>query len=258
MKTFDARFVPSKYLDRTAHEEPMRIQRTNSLCTDCERSVRGRCSWRERFEPYPGWVAERNDIKVGPRLEKAESYYVKSCPGFVASHETIRILRERKKGVTEHFYLVRRIKLKPEHLDDEGCTKLFSAVIKSVRVDYVTIKEDRAKLREWIRESPYFADPKAIIEALEKVAKICDADRVKRKNYMRWGSLEPPEYKLDHGRRRYPSPVKRRSGHWLIFNPHTDQEFAECSICGHEHPKPDYPRLCPDCGAFMVEREEHV
>lgn len=57
-----------------------------SLCWDCKNAVpqggHG-CSWSERFEPVPGWDAERRDISTGPKKEgTTESYFVYRCPEF--------------------------------------------------------------------------------------------------------------------------------------------------------------------------------
>ncbi len=51
---------------------------------------------------------------------------------------------------------------------------------------------------------------------------------------------------------------------WIIFNPGTNLEFAECGICGHEQePKEGrrYPRRCPVCYGIMKElvaAKEHM
>lgn len=53
---------------------------------------------------------------------------------------------------------------------------------------------------------------------------------------------------------------KRREGvkaGWNVFNPWGPLEFAECKNCGHEeepdYPWIDYPEVCPECGAYMVD-----
>ena len=44
---------------------------------------------------------------------------------------------------------------------------------------------------------------------------------------------------------------EQRAG-WMIYNFGSDLEFAECTLCGAEHPyELRYPDRCPKCGARM-------
>lgn len=76
--------------ERREERDRMPIKRRDnavaSLCWDCKNAVpqggHG-CSWSERFEPVPGWGAERRDIRTGPKKEgTTESYFVYRCPEF--------------------------------------------------------------------------------------------------------------------------------------------------------------------------------
>ena len=50
-------------------------------------------------------------------------------------------------------------------------------------------------------------------------------------------------------------PTKRiHSARWRVFNRLTEWEFAECTVCGHEQPKP-YPTWCPKCHRLMADKE---
>ena len=67
-------------------ERRRRKYKDGSLCWDCKNAVphgEHGCSWSERFEPVPGWDAERRDISRGPKKEgMTESYFVYRCPEF--------------------------------------------------------------------------------------------------------------------------------------------------------------------------------
>ena len=60
-----------------------------NLCGDCENAVPNgkerRCPWAERFEPVPGWTAEKVPFAVSvERKSQASgySYNVTACPLF--------------------------------------------------------------------------------------------------------------------------------------------------------------------------------
>jgi len=57
------------------------------------------------------------------------------------------------------------------------------------------------------------------------------------------------------GKRKRKALTKQiHSAKWRVFNQHTWMEFAECSHCGREQPKP-YPTWCPGCKRLMAEKE---
>lgn len=208
-----------------------------TLCCNCERAVRGHCSWRENGEPYPGWEAARNDI-----VEGQASYRVISCPGYVATWEEIAV---ELKGKVKRL-LVRSAKLKPEQLDDLGCTTLLEKLSKQMKDDYVLYPNERRKIANFIRTCPYYTDPETILKHLKDMAKLCDNDpKLKRK--LLNGEINLNGFVIPVGQRR-------KRGVWIVFNRKTADEFAECADCGAEAGKP-YPRVCPGCGAMMCRED---
>lgn len=66
-----------------------------SICFDCERST-GHCPWSQydpvtdkiRYEPVPGWTAEKKLLSMGTNhggVTVLETYYVTDCPLFEAT-----------------------------------------------------------------------------------------------------------------------------------------------------------------------------
>ena len=66
---------------------------TTNICFDCQRACGG-CSWSEldpetdkpRFEPVPGWTAEKTKLNRGePNGSRPfmETYHITACPLFV-------------------------------------------------------------------------------------------------------------------------------------------------------------------------------
>ena len=64
-----------------------------NICFDCQKACGG-CSWSEidpatkkpRFEPVPGWTANKVMLKLGTAHSKsvwAETYHITACPEFV-------------------------------------------------------------------------------------------------------------------------------------------------------------------------------
>ena len=63
-----------------------------NICFDCAKAC-GRCSWSEidpktnkvRFEPVPGWTAEKVRLNIGNWGEQPtirETYHITACPEF--------------------------------------------------------------------------------------------------------------------------------------------------------------------------------
>lgn len=209
-----------------------------TLCCNCERAVRGHCPWRESGEPYPGWEAARNDIVDGD-----PSYRVISCPGYVATWEQVTLVR--KNGHKKEL-MVRAVKLKPEQIDDLGCTALMEKVAEVAKKDYLFDPNERKKVSKFVRSSPYFAEPEPIIKWLKSMARIFDLNPKLRRRYLSGDeSLDgyvPPKVTAKH------------SSYWIVFNRYEQIEFAECANCGREAEKP-YPRVCPGCG-YLMARED--
>ena len=59
--------------------------RTN-ICFDCQNAC-GACSWSARFEPVPGWTAEKLLLNIGVsgngKKRWVETYHITACPEFV-------------------------------------------------------------------------------------------------------------------------------------------------------------------------------
>lgn len=64
-----------------------------NICFDCDKACGG-CSWTEidpiterpRFEPVPGWTAEKTMLNVGSsgnRRRFLKTYHITACPEFV-------------------------------------------------------------------------------------------------------------------------------------------------------------------------------
>ncbi|MDO5765625.1 MAG: hypothetical protein Q4P84_08010 [Elusimicrobiales bacterium] len=64
-----------------------------NICFDCEHYAQG-CSWTEldphtlkpRFEPVPGWTAEKVKLNLGSTKDGArliETYHITGCPNFL-------------------------------------------------------------------------------------------------------------------------------------------------------------------------------
>ena len=63
-----------------------------NICFDCQRAC-GDCSWSEvdpvtkrvRFQPVPGWTAERVKVNVdhGHGSFGVETYHITACPKFI-------------------------------------------------------------------------------------------------------------------------------------------------------------------------------
>lgn len=53
-----------------------------TICWTCRRSTNSGCPWSARFQPVPGWTAERRDILSydGEKYIPTESYRVSVCP----------------------------------------------------------------------------------------------------------------------------------------------------------------------------------
>lgn len=54
-----------------------------SICIDCGRGG-GLCPWSQRFEPIPGWKAEKVILRTqrGGKSKHEEIFKVIECPGF--------------------------------------------------------------------------------------------------------------------------------------------------------------------------------
>lgn len=54
-----------------------------SICIGCKRGG-GRCSWSQRFEPVPGWTAEKVIIRTqsNGKARHEEIYKVIDCPSY--------------------------------------------------------------------------------------------------------------------------------------------------------------------------------
>lgn len=55
----------------------------SSLCFECSRGG-GLCSWSQRFEPVPGWTAEKISLRTQRKgkARQMETYRVIDCPGY--------------------------------------------------------------------------------------------------------------------------------------------------------------------------------
>lgn len=69
-----------------------------NICIDCARACGG-CSWTGiddkgelRWEPVPGWTAEKIQMKVG-NYKTVDTYHITACPLF------IREEKKERKGV---------------------------------------------------------------------------------------------------------------------------------------------------------------
>ena len=64
-----------RYMEDVSPEDAIKAGRTDTICWDCKKAMRGGCSWSdpERQQPVDGWTA----VKHG------ESYVVHACPEFV-------------------------------------------------------------------------------------------------------------------------------------------------------------------------------
>lgn len=209
-----------------------------TLCANCERATRGRCPWHERFEPYPGWEAIRNDVAEGQ-----SSYRVISCPGYVPTWEEVELVKEKGK---RKRLMVRAVKLKAEKLDSDGCTALMETVMKKAKKDYLLFPNLRREVASFIRGYAYISDPEGAVQKLKDLARIYDLNPKLKKRLLA-GDESLDGYVP-------PKPTAKHSARWRVFNQWTQLEFAECTRCGQESEKP-YPRLCPGCGALMVECE---
>ena len=58
-------------------------EKSRTICWDCAKAC-GKCSWSEygRWEPVPGWKAERTELRVNAG-NFIESYTVIECPEFM-------------------------------------------------------------------------------------------------------------------------------------------------------------------------------
>lgn len=245
--------IPGKYLNRKAIPHQPGCPQAQSICFECERSMRGSCPWRERFEPYPGWTAEKTALKCGGTVTTV-SYNVRACPGFVASRELITIVTKRKRWDKKQSLIVRRIRLKPEHLDTDACMELMRVALRVARRDYILDphKGRRKQIEEWIRTLPFVSNPDAIIEELRETAEICDKNIALKSAFCRRDSHEDA---FNEAQRRNTRSKKKRhhSAKWRVFNIGTEYEFGECSGCGYE--TETYPRVCPGCRALMASKE---
>lgn len=77
-----------------------------NICFDCKKACGG-CSWsgldakgNPKFEPVPGWTAEKTKVLVGRNKHGeriyADTYHITACPLF--EKEAKRKLREVRKG----------------------------------------------------------------------------------------------------------------------------------------------------------------
>lgn len=242
MKTMLKDDIPKEWLDRSAQEPG---NDTNStLCSKCERSVRGRCPWREKAEPYPGWVAESRLMDVSGCLQtkRLTTYNVKSCPGFVPTYLEVCIVKT-KKSKTGKRLLIRQIKLKKSQLHEDGIANLAEAVMKQAKRDYIVNPHQRRGVEEWVRTSMWFTDPEPVIRMLRDMARVVDLHPEKRQQILQGISDE----EVEERKKRAP-----RFASWTMYNFGTELAFAECSHCGYEHDtaKP-FPKRCPGCGSLM-------
>lgn len=96
-------------------------RRTN-ICFDCQRAC-GYCSWTEtnpetgktRFEPVPGWTAEKVLLNVAiyaDGVKATETYHITECPLFVRDEkrkslpfgmdqDSFNLLKERWRSLGE-------------------------------------------------------------------------------------------------------------------------------------------------------------
>lgn len=51
-----------------------------NICIDCKKACGG-CPWSEKFEPVPGWEAQKVSLNVGDR-RFIETYSITACPLF--------------------------------------------------------------------------------------------------------------------------------------------------------------------------------
>lgn len=60
-----------------------RIIGTN-ICFDCENACGG-CSWAKKYEPVPGWTAEKCHLPVNNfgGVQFVETYHITACPEFI-------------------------------------------------------------------------------------------------------------------------------------------------------------------------------
>ena len=73
---------------------PVALQKYNqsgaNICFDCEKACGG-CSWsafdpetdKVRFEPVPGWTAEKTLLRGGHSGQYFETYHITACPEYV-------------------------------------------------------------------------------------------------------------------------------------------------------------------------------
>jgi predicted Zn-ribbon and HTH transcriptional regulator len=53
-------------------------------------------------------------------------------------------------------------------------------------------------------------------------------------------------------RKKHQEEQEQQRAGWMIYNFGSDLEFAECTLCGAEHPYDlRYPDKCPKCGTRM-------
>lgn len=250
-KAFYSDSVPLKYLDRPAKEPGPLLDRSVSICNECERATRGHCPWAERFEPHPGWTATKKEMKTG--YLTWETYKVHACPRFAPTWEKIRIVN-RKTGKAKTL-LVRRYPQKPERYQPEGVISLLAAVIKASREDYIISPKERPKIKRWIYRQNYLSNPDCVLQEWDEAARIFKL-HPERKEQLLMGISDE-----EWAKRQEKNRLEKLRGVWIIFNAGTPDAFAECSSCGHEHPMTKhFPRRCPACQTLMkrcVKEEEY-
>lgn len=75
----------------------MAFEIKTNICFDCENAC-GNCSWSEidekgqvRFEPIPGWTAEKTKLYVGDSrasgVRYTDTYHITACPQFKPSRK---------------------------------------------------------------------------------------------------------------------------------------------------------------------------
>lgn len=75
----------------------MRGRKKDTLCWDCTKAGVKGCAWSKRFEPVPGWKAER---VMRPDVRGGETFHVISCPEF--EQDRTPEITPRKDAYTPH------------------------------------------------------------------------------------------------------------------------------------------------------------